>query len=455
MKPLLTTIGLFAVLAATPLWAQNDEPEPATLAELSEMVRNAANADSATSRQRIAQFQRAKQQQQSLLNSARAERDREERRSEQLKKTFDENELKIAEKTKQLEERLGSLKELFGHLTGFIGDARESIDTSIISAQYPGRTDFMQLMVDQMSSSTELPSIGDINRVWSETLDQIIEGGKVVRFTTAVGNEEAREVVRVGNYNLVSNGEYLSYDPATGRISVLPSQPAKFSDSARRLQSAEGGLNAFGIDPTGPSGGSFLGALVSIPSWGERLSTQGGLVGYVLMSLLSLAILIALLKFVQLTRVGIMVRAQLQNSTASTNNPLGRVIKVHEDAPGVDTETLELKLNEAILKERPAIESWLNALKIIAAVGPLLGLLGTVTGMILTFQGIALYGAGDVGGMAGGISQALITTVWGLIVAIPTILLHTLVNSQAMRIVHILDEQAAGIVAEKAEKAEG
>jgi len=130
---------------------------------------------------------------------------------------------------------------------------------------------------------------------------------------------------------------------------------------------------------------------------------------------------------------------------------LGRILAVHEASPNVDTETLELKLNEAILRERPGIEAWLNALKIIAAVGPLLGLLGTVTGMILTFQGIALYGAGDVGGMAGGISQALITTVWGLIVAIPTILLHTLVNSQAMRIIHILDEQAAGIVAEKSE----
>jgi len=181
------------------------------------------------------------------------------------------------------------------------------------------------------------------------------------------------------------------------------------------------------------------------------LLTQGGLVGYVLMGLLGLAIVIAILKFIQLVIVGGKIRSQLKSDSASTSNPLGRIMAVHESSPNVDTETLELKLNEAILRERPGIEAWLNALKIIAAVGPLLGLLGTVTGMILTFQGIALYGAGDVGGMAGGISQALITTVWGLIVAIPTILLHTLVNSQAMRIIHIMDEQAAGIVAEKAE----
>lgn len=437
-----------AAFISSPAIAQN---EAASLSELSDMVRNASLSDSKESRDRIAAFTRQKQQQQSMLNGAKAERDREEKRSEDLKKIFDENELLLAEKTKQLEERLGSLKELFGHLTGFVGDARESIDSSIVSAQYPGRTDFMQVMIDQMASSTELPSISDINRVWSETLDQIIESGNVVKFTAPVGNEEAREVVRVGNYNLVSGGDYLSYDPNTGRISVLPSQPAGFGGDAAALQSASGAVNAFGIDPTGPSGGSFLGALVGMPSWGERLGTQGGLVGYVLMGLLGLAIIISVLKFVQLTLISAKVRAQLKSSSANTNNPLGRIMAVHEASPNVDTETLELKLNEAILKERPAIESWLNAVKIIAAVGPLLGLLGTVTGMILTFQGIALYGAGDVGGMAGGISQALITTVWGLIVAIPTILLHTLVNSQAMRVVHILDEQAAGIVAEKAE----
>lgn len=450
MKKLFVS-GLVALTSIAFLSSPVIAQEAQTLSELSQSVRNGSIADTKESDARIRAFNNQKAQQQNLLNSAKAERDREERRSEDLKREFDENEPVLAEKTKQLEERLGSLKELFGHLTGFVGDARESIDGSIVSAQYPGRTEFMQVMIDKMASSTELPSIDDINRVWSETLDQIIEGGKVVKFTAAVGNEEAREVIRVGNYNLVSNGEYLSYDPGTGRISVLPSQPAGFSGDASSLQSSTGGVNSFGIDPTGPTGGSFLGALVGMPSWGERLGSQGGLVGYVLMVLLGVAVVISALKFIQLTLVSGKIRAQLKSSDANSNNPLGRIMAVHQASPNVDTETLELKLNEAILKERPSIESWLNAVKIIAAVGPLLGLLGTVTGMILTFQGIALYGAGDVGGMAGGISQALITTVWGLIVAIPTILLHTLVNSQAMRVVHILDEQAAGIVAEKAE----
>ena len=104
-----------------------------------------------------------------------------------------------------------------------------------------------------------------------------------------------------------------------------------------------------------------------------------------------------------------------------------------------------------MLKERPAIESGLGLLKIIAMVAPLMGLLGTVTGMIVTFQAITLFGTGDPKTMAGGISAALVTTVLGLCVAIPTVLLHALINSPAQRVLHILEEQSAGIVAEQTE----
>jgi len=145
------------------------------------------------------------------------------------------------------------------------------------------------------------------------------------------------------------------------------------------------------------------------------------------------------------------VSSQLKSDTANTNNPLGRILKVGEDNPGLDAESLELKLHEAVLKERPAIESGLNLLKIIAMLAPLLGLLGTVTGMIITFQAITIFGAGDPKAMAGGISGALVTTVLGLCVAIPTVLLHTVVNGRAQRVLHILEEQSAGIIAEKAE----
>ena len=161
--------------------------------------------------------------------------------------------------------------------------------------------------------------------------------------------------------------------------------------------------------------------------------------------------LIAIWRLVVLTIEDMKVGAQLKSSQAMTNNSLGRVIKVHEDNPSMNSETLELKLSEAILKETPRLERSLNLLKIIAAVAPLLGLLGTVTGMIITFQAITIFGAGDPKAMAGGISGALVTTVLGLIVAIPTVLLHTFVSGRAKKIMHILDEQSTGIIAEHTE----
>ena len=98
------------------------------------------------------------------------------------------------------------------------------------------------------------------------------------------------------------------------------------------------------------------------------------------------------------------------------------------------------------------LERYLNALGTIAATTPLLGLLGTVIGMILTFQAITLFGAGDPKMMAGGISTALITTMLGLCVAIPTVFLHSIMAGQSKKLVETLEEQATGLVAQSSEK---
>jgi biopolymer transport protein ExbB len=148
------------------------------------------------------------------------------------------------------------------------------------------------------------------------------------------------------------------------------------------------------------------------------------------------------------------VNRQLKSKTIKTNNALGRVLKVREDNPDVDTETLELKLTEAILGELPKLNSYLTLVKMISVVAPLGGLLGTVTGMIVTFQQITLFGTGDPKLMAGGISTALVTTVLGLVVAIPTTLLYALLNTRSKNIVNILQEQASGVMAERSEAAE-
>lgn len=433
--------------------AQEDKAQ--SLDQLLNMVQKSKVSETAEHRKREAEFRRQKANQQELLNQAQQTKANEEKRSETLEEKYSQQELDVTAKRKQLQERLGSLKELFGHLTSTAGDLRTTLSTSIVSAQYPGRAAFLDTLIAKMNSATKLPTIEEIERLWYEIQREAIEDGKVVKFSGTVvkpdGEQATQDVVRIGNFQLLSDGQYLEYSPKRETMAELTRQPSGLEAGALALQNSSEGFTRVGIDPTGPSGGSFLAALINSPSLVERWH-QGGLVGYIISAVGAFAMLLAIWRFIVLAGITSKVNSQLKSSTANTNNPLGRVLKVAEDNKGLDGESLELKLEEATLKERPAIESGLNLLKIISMVAPLLGLLGTVTGMIITFQAITIFGAGDPKAMAGGISGALVTTVLGLVVAIPTVLMHTLVNGRAKRVLHILDEQSAGIIAENAER---
>ena len=418
-------------------------------------VKQGQTTESRENRQREQRFANDKAGQAAELKRAQDERARQEALSTELENAFEENELMIAAKEELLTEKLGTLKELFGHLTSAAGDLITNFENySLASAQYPGREVFLQELVERMNNSTGLPSIEEIERVWYELLREIRETGAVTTFSADVsspgGESTERQVLRVGSFNIVDmDGNYLSFQ--NGKLSELARQPSgPYTGWAAELASASGGLNPFGVDPTGPTGGSYLAAIIGTPTLAERWH-QGGYVGYAITALGIFAFLLAIYRFSVLTTVGGRVSAQLRSDKANTNNPLGRVLKIHEDNPNMDTETLELKLSEGVLKETPELESGLTLLKIIAAIAPLMGLLGTVTGMILTFQAITIFGAGDPKAMAGGISSALITTVLGLLVAIPTVLMFTIVNGRAQRIIHILDEQTTGMIAEHTE----
>lgn len=454
-KNKLLSLAAAGVLAlSTPAFAQNDTA--GSLDELLQMVKNSKVSESKEHKKREAEFRRSKANQSKALQNARNTKASEEARSERLEKKYEEQELLVQQKRKQYEERLGSLKELFGHLTSTSGDLRANMETSIVSVQYADRGAFLDQLIDKMNSDTKLPTIQEIERVWYEIQREIVESARIVKFNTEVsdpaGNTTEREVVRIGNYNLLSDGKYLSYDNKSGSVSELGRQPAgKYLSAASELQSATSGFVKVGIDPTGPQGGSLLRALIGSPTLEERWH-QGGFVGYVITAVFGVAVLVSIWRFLVLSVVGGKVGSQLKASSANTNNPLGRVLKVAEDNPGIDGESLELKLEEAVLKERPPIEAYLGMIKIISMVAPLLGLLGTVTGMIQTFQAITVYGAGDPTAMAGGISGALVTTVLGLVVAIPTVLIHAYLNGKAKHIIHVLEEQSAGMIAEKVEK---
>lgn len=464
----VSAIVLAGALIAPLTFAQEESdaaaPPPPTpqeiaaenLDQLLNLVKQGQARASSENTAREARFSQDKANQAAALQRAEEERTREERRSARLEKQFEQNELLIAAKQEQLRERLGTLSELFGHLTAASGDLASNVEVSLVSSEYPGREGFLKELIAKMSGSDQLPSIAEIERVWFELLREIREQGEVSRFKAQVatpsGELSEREVVRVGAFNIVdTDGNYLSFN--IDKLAELPRQPGGgFNSQAQDLAGSQSGLTQFGIDPTGPTGGSFLAAIIDSPTITERWH-QGGYVGYAITAVGAFAFILAIYRLIVLTAVGGKVSSQLKSSSARDDNPLGRVLKVHETNPSMDPETLELKMAEAVLSETPKLESGLTLLKIIAAVAPLMGLLGTVTGMIITFQAITIFGAGDPKAMAGGISSALVTTVLGLLVAIPTVLLHTVVNGRSQRIIHVLNEQATGIVAEHSERA--
>ena len=458
---LLAVAGV-AALSANLAVAQQDgaaaEEPAASLDELLRFVKEGQVTEARENRAREARFAKDKANQAAALKRAQDERTRQEQRSERLENTFEENELLISAKQAQLREKLGTLAELFGHLTSASGDLASNIEVSLASAQYPDRELFLKDLISKMGGADTLPSVEEIERVWYELLREVRETGVITKFSTEVatpgGERAARDVLRVGAFNIVDmNGNYLSYE--NGALSELPRQPSgPYTGWAADLAASTSGLNSFGVDPTGPTGGSFLAAIIDTPTLEERWH-QGGYIGYAITAVGIFAFILAIYRMLVLSMVGSKVNSQLKSEKANDNNPLGRVLKIHEDNPTMDTETLELKLSEGVLRETPKLESGLTLLKIIAAVAPLMGLLGTVTGMIITFQAITIFGAGDPKAMAGGISGALITTVLGLLVAIPTVLLHTIVNGRAQRIIHVLEEQTTGIIAEHTEPNQG
>jgi biopolymer transport protein ExbB len=399
------------------------------------------------------EFLQKRSEQDAMLRDAGKRRDDELTASSRLETQYEENEFKIADLKEALNNRMGSLKELFGSLQQTAGDTKNKFKTSIISAQIPGRDVFLDELAQSMGKSSQMASIAEIERVWFEMQREMTESGKVTKFVTDVveagGVKVNKEVLRVGSFALVSDGKYLDYQSETGTLGELVRQPAnRFVESAAALQNSSGELVTFGLDPTG---GSILRLLVNAPNLEERIH-QGDLVGYIIIFVGAIGILVAVWRFIVLTLVGSSVKRQLKSDTFKNDNPLGRVMQVKDQHPEADTEALELHLTEAILGEVPKLGRYLTLVKMISVVAPLGGLLGTVTGMIVTFQQITLFGTGDPKIMAGGISSALITTVLGLVVAIPTTLLYALLSTQSKNIVFILQEQAAGVIAERAER---
>ena len=460
MKKYLSILFVLSLTLNTFVVAQEsegDEAEISTVEALLQLVKEGKTKEQSENADREAKFMANKNEQAAILAAEKRELARQERIADQLEAEYKKNEEILRVKEEAYQKELGSLVELFGHLQSSAGEAAVQFSGSLTSPQYGlDRVDFLNELTSKMSETTELPTIREIEGLWYELQREMVASGQVVSFDTTVidvdGESSTCNVTRVGLFNAVCDGKYLEYVAATGQYAFLPRQPAgRFTKTAKSVGNADAGEQVrFGVDPTGPTGGSLLANLIQTPSLAER-AAQGREVGYAIIFVGLIGIGLAFWKLWSLYVLGKAVRTQAGSKTLDVRNPLGRVLKVGEENFNKDIDTLELKLAEAIMAERPSIERGIGAVRIISVVAPLAGLLGTVTGMIVTFQMITLYGTGDPKLMAGGISQALVTTVLGLLVAIPTTLLHSFTASSAKGIISVLEEQSTGILAERAE----
>ena len=420
-----------------------------TMEQLLDSVRVDGRQTGAVNDRREQKFLDARDQQQELLDQAMARLDREEQRSVRLQNEFETNEKILEDIGETLRIRLGNFGELFGVMRQAAGEVIATVRNSIVSLQYPNREHAIIGLVE----STGVPSIEQMSKLTVVMLEEMTQAGRVDRFQKQVvlpgGSTADAEIVRVGVFNTITEDFFLKFIPDTTSLQVLARQPARrYRSMADDLFNLEKGYTTMAVDP---SRGQILGLLIQAPGLWERIR-QGGLVGYFIIFIGLLGAVLSVWRLRILREEGRAINLQLATDKISTDNPLGRILSVYDDNETIDPESLELKIDEAILREVPQLEKYHSIVKVFAAIAPLLGLLGTVVGMIVTFQALTLFGTGDPKLMAGGISQALVTTMLGLIVAIPLVFLHSILTSWSGTLIEILEEQSAGLIARHAEK---
>ena len=366
------------------------------------------------------------------------------RLSDKLSADFDANEKVLSELEEKLTLKLGNLGEMFGVVRQVAGQTKGEFENSISNIQYPERIDVLQ----NLSEKKKLPSVPQIKELWFELIKEIGYSSEVISFNTEIlnadGSSSNLDVVRLGLFAIASDGDLLKHIPETNQIENLPSQPSGVDHGGLEdIQNESSGTFDVTVDPTR---GSLIDKLIQSPSFIERIN-QGGLVGYfiILLGLFGLALGGERIVFLRKEW------AELENTQANNagQNILSELFKTMEENAKLDFESLQMLLDEKVQAYIPTIESRVAAIKLIATVAPLLGLLGTVIGMIETFQSIQIFGTGDPKLMAGGISQALVTTMLGLIVAAPLLFLHSYADSFVAKISDFLDEKSSGLIATK------
>jgi biopolymer transport protein ExbB len=451
----------FAVIAQGP----SAGPKVATANSLPDLLKNVEQVRAEDNKKfddRKKEFDgTAEAQKAAKMKEATDSRDSLDKSSKKLQDQYSANELKITQLNNQLRDKamgLG-LTELFGLARQVSNDVSTILQQSLITTQFPvaqgqqARDEFLRAF----SSSRTTPTAADLQRVWTEVAREMTASGQVAKYQATVvqpgGEPQKAEIIRVGPFTAISGGKFLSYLPTLRTFEVLPRQlPSRFMSIGNRFSAATSGYAEAVVDS---ARGVLTGLYVERPTFGERIKL-GQEVGYVIITVGVLGAIAFIFQLIHLVLVRLSVSSQLKNlDRPSANNPLGRVLlafkgdktKIEDDA-----DVAELRITEAVLKEVPKLERFQSFLRLAVAAGPLLGLIGTVWGMILTFQSINESGSSDPKLMATGIGQAMIATVLGLGIAIPLLFAGALLSTLSKSVVQVLDEQSAGMLAESIEK---
>ena len=431
---------LYTILIIVPfLFAQEEAPvDPneeriQTIQELLQKVENNKSIYVNEDAERIETFLSLVSDRKSLLADAKEQLRKEKIRNTNLESRFENNEKELADLQERLQIKIGVLGELFGVARQFAGELYASTENGFTFYEFQERPSKLQLI-----GQTQVHNIAQLETLWISYLNEIAASVEIKKVKTNIidpkGNSYEDEIVRYGLFSASIGNSFVTPASDLNGFQLLKRQPERsVIKSLKKYPNSDDYTNV-SIDPTR---GFLLSLYLDKAGWFERIA-QGKAIGFViiLIGLTGLAFSMYKIRFLLLNQ---------EKLESDGDNVVNQMIQKTKDVSNYESK--ENILDELILNYSSKIEWGVSWVKFFAAVAPLLGLLGTVIGMIETFQAITLFGTGDPKQMAGGISQALVTTMLGLIVAAPLLGFYTYISDKASSLIQTVEEKASYLLA--------
>jgi len=438
MKKILNTV-LLAFLISFNLSAQDvveltdDEIRNIEINELLELVKTNKSIFLNEDNKRLNSFITKVSDRQALLDDAKTKLANEIDRNINLEASFEQNEKTLAELEEKLEIKVGVLGELFGVTRQYAGELLAASENSVVFYEFPNRPELLKDIGQE-----KVHNLDQLENLWISYFDEIVAGSEIKNFEATItapnGENIVGEVTRYGLFSASYDGKFVKPVSSLNSFQLLAKQPENtFTKTLSKHKRADEYTNV-SIDPTR---GFLLSLYLDKANWFERIA-QGKSIGFVIIFIGFIGLAFSIFKITKLREYSNEV---LNDKTDNIPSKMESLIK-----DGASRESKENIIDEFIINYSSKIEWGNNWVKFFAAVAPLLGLLGTVIGMIETFQAITLFGTGDPKQMAGGISQALVTTMLGLIVAAPLLGMYTYLSEKTESIVQVLEEKASYIL---------